>query len=114
MVRGLVKQEESFTYLEYSSTEVRANGKDWKVYGSPVSPRFDSAVRHDEPVNRASQSSAAGLSIITDRPRHKVIASIAILWSCLTFFAFAGIVARIPTNADIVCVSNLHDISCSC
>ena len=40
MIRGLMKQDESFTYLEYSSTEVQANGKDWKVYGSPVSARF--------------------------------------------------------------------------
>jgi hypothetical protein len=88
MVRGLLEPDESFTYLEYSSTEIRANGKDWKVYGSPVSPRFSSIVQHDEPVNRASQSLAAGLSIMTERPRHKVIASIPVLYSCLTSFRF--------------------------
>jgi len=38
MVRALFEPDESFTYLEYSSTEIRANGKDWKLYGSPVSP----------------------------------------------------------------------------
>ena len=50
MVRGLFEPDESFTYLEYSSTKIRANGKDWKVYGSPVSPRFGFIVQRDKPV----------------------------------------------------------------
>ena len=79
MVRGLFEPDESFTYLEYSSTKIQANGKDWKVYGSPVSLRFSSIVQRDKPVNRASQSLAAGLSIITEIPRHKVTASIPAL-----------------------------------
>ena len=42
MVRGLLKPDESFTYLEYNSTKIQANGKDWNVYGSPVSPGLSS------------------------------------------------------------------------
>jgi hypothetical protein len=42
MVRGLLQPDGSFKYLEYSSAEIQTNGKDWKVYGSPVSPRFRS------------------------------------------------------------------------
>jgi hypothetical protein len=79
MVRGLLKPDESFTYLEYNSTKIGTNGKDWKVYGSPVSPSLRSIVQRDEPINRASQSLAVGLSIMTETLRHKVFASILVL-----------------------------------
>ncbi len=88
LVRGLFEPDESFTYLEYSSTRIQANGKDWKVYGSPVSPRFSSIVQRNKPVNRASQSLAAGLSIITETPRHRVTASTPVLYSSHTSFRF--------------------------
>jgi len=79
MVRGLLKPDESFTYLEYSSAKIGANGKDWNVYGSPVSPGLCSIVQRDEQMNRASQSLAVGLSIMTEPLRHKVTASISVL-----------------------------------
>ena len=79
MVRGLLKPDESFTYLEYNSTKIQANGKDWNVYGSPVSPGLSSIVQCDEPINRANQSLAVGLSIIIEALRHKVTPSILVL-----------------------------------
>jgi hypothetical protein len=36
-IRGLLTPDESFRYLEYSSTELESNGKTWKIFGSPVS-----------------------------------------------------------------------------
>lgn len=47
----------------------------WK----PSKPALSSLFNHDELVNRASQSSGAGLSITTERPRHNVLTPIPTL-----------------------------------
>jgi len=35
-IRGLLTPDESFTYLEYSSSDIETNGRTWKMFGSPV------------------------------------------------------------------------------
>ena len=35
-IRGLLTPDAAFTYLEYSSSDLEANEKTWKMFGSPV------------------------------------------------------------------------------
>ena len=35
-IRSLLTPDDTFAYLEYSSSDIEANGKTWKMFGSPV------------------------------------------------------------------------------